>query len=301
MTSPQPQVVTTVAELRRTLAPVRKAGRRIGLVPTMGALHEGHLSLVRAARAECDCTVVSIYVNPTQFGPRDDFAQYPRTLEQDLEALAHEGVELGRAPKDEEVYRPGHATFVEVAGVARPLEGECRPGHFRGVATVVLKLLGMVQPDAAYFGQKDYQQALVVRRMVEDLDVPVEVCVCPTVREPDGLAMSSRNAYLSPAGRQRALVLWKSLQRARQLVAAGRRDTGQVMREMREIIHTAEDARIDYVALVDPLSLEPVEAIDGPTLAAVAVRIEQTRLIDNCLLEPPVREPSKSASDDAAE
>lgn len=291
MTSLRPQVVTTVGQLRGALAPLRAAGRRIGLVPTMGALHEGHLSLVRAARSQCDYTVVSIYVNPTQFGPQEDFARYPRSLESDLAALAREGVELVFAPADEEVYRPGHATFVEVGGVARPLEGECRPGHFRGVATVVLKLLNMVQPDVAYFGQKDYQQALVIRRMVEDLNVPVELCVCPTVREPDGLAMSSRNAYLSPAGRQRALVLWKSLERARQLVAAGQRHAGQVIVEMREIIHTAEDAQIDYVALVDPLSLEPVEVIDRPTLAAVAVRIEKTRLIDNCLLEPLPAEP----------
>lgn len=291
MTSLRPQVVTTVGQLRGALAPLRAAGRRIGLVPTMGALHEGHLSLVRAARSQCDYTVVSIYVNPTQFGPQEDFVRYPRSLESDLAALAREGVELVFAPADEEVYRPGHATFVEVGGVARPLEGECRPGHFRGVATVVLKLLNMVQPDVAYFGQKDYQQALVIRRMVEDLNVPVELYVCPTVREPEGLAMSSRNAYLSPTARQRALVLWKSLERARQLVAAGQRDAGQVMGKMREIIHTAEDAQIDYVALVDPLSLEPVEVIDRPTLAAVAVRIEKTRLIDNCLLEPPPAEP----------
>jgi len=293
MTNPLPQVVTTVAELRRTLEPVRKSGRRIGLVPTMGALHEGHLSLVRAAREECDYTVVSIYVNPTQFGPKEDFAKYPRTLQTDLEALAPYGVELVLAPQDEEVYPPGHSTFVEVGGVARPLEGEHRPGHFRGVATVVLKLFNMVQPQVAYFGRKDYQQALVVQRMVADLDVPVEVRVCPTVRERDGLALSSRNAYLSPAARQRALVLWQSLERARRLVAAGQRDAREVIRQMREIIHTAEDAQIDYVALADPYSLEPVESIDGPTLAALAVKIEGTRLIDNCLLEPRPRDPDQ--------
>jgi len=293
MSNRSPQVVTTVAEMRRVLAAVRKAGRRIGLVPTMGALHEGHLSLVRRSKAECDYTVVSIYVNPTQFGPQEDFAQYPRTLEKDVAALAELEVELVWAPKDEEVYRPGHATFVEVGGVALPLEGEHRPGHFRGVATIVLKLFNVVEPDVAYFGQKDYQQCLVVRRMVDDLDVPVEIRICPTVREPDGLALSSRNAYLSPAARQRALVLWKSLQRARQLVASGQRDARQVIDQMRRVIESAEDARIDYVALVDPETLEPVETIDKPTLAALAVRIEQTRLIDNCLLEPPGDPPAE--------
>jgi len=287
MNSCQPQVVTTVAQLRRLLEPVRRAGLRIGLVPTMGALHEGHLSLMRRSKAECDYTVVSIYVNPTQFGPQEDFEQYPRTLDKDLAALAELDVELAFAPKDEEVYRPGHATFVEVGGVALPLEGEHRAGHFRGVATIVLKLFNMVQPDVAYFGQKDYQQCLVVRQMVADLNVPVEIRICPTVREPDGLALSSRNSYLSPAARQRALVLWKSLQRARQLVAAGQRDAQTVREQMLELIRSAEDARIDYVALVDPETLEPVQTIDKPTLAALAVRIEQTRLIDNCLLEPP--------------
>ena len=189
----------------------------------MGALHEGHLSLVRAAKAECDYTVVSIFVNPSQFGPNEDFAKYPRTLDADLALLAGCGADLVFAPGNEEVYRAGHATWVEVGSVAEPLEGVFRPGHFRGVATVVLKLLNMVQPDAAYFGQKDYQQALVIRRMVADLDVPVAIRVCPIVREPDGLAMSSRNRYLSPAARRRALVLWKSLQLAGKLVAEGER------------------------------------------------------------------------------
>ena len=199
MSNPIPKPVTTVAQLREQLRTARRAGRKIGLVPTMGALHEGHLSLVRAAKAECDYTVVSIYVNPSQFGPNEDFAKYPRTLEADLALLAGCGADLVFAPGNDEVYRAGHATWVEVGPVAEPLEGVFRPGHFRGVATVVLKLLNMVQPDAAYFGQKDYQQALVIRRMVADLDLPVAIRVCPTVREPDGLAMSSRNRYLSPA------------------------------------------------------------------------------------------------------
>ncbi len=280
------KLVTTVAQLRDELAAARRAGKSLGLVPTMGALHEGHLSLVRAAAAECDYTVVSIFVNPSQFGPHEDFAKYPRTLENDLKLLGDCNTDLVFAPSNDAVYRPGHATWVEVGSVAAPLEGVCRPGHFRGVATVVLKLLNMVQPDAAYFGQKDYQQSLVIRRMAADLDVPAAIRVCPIVREPDGLAMSSRNRYLSPAARQRALVLWRSLQRAAELAAAGERRAAAIVAQMQEVIAAAEDARIDYIALVDPETLEPVETIAGRTLAALAVKIENTRLIDNHLLEP---------------
>ncbi len=252
----------------------------------MGALHEGHLSLVRASKSECDFTVVTIFVNPSQFGPNEDLDAYPRTLEADLDALAECGVELVFAPAAEEVYRAGHTTWIEVGSAAEPLEGQCRPGHFRGVATIVLKLLNMVGAEVAYFGQKDYQQAAVIRRMVEDLDVPIELNVCPTVREPDGLAMSSRNAYLSPDARERALVLWKSLQRAVELVAHGERDAQQIVQQMREIITTADDARIDYIALVDPGTLESVDRITGPTVALLTVTIENTRLIDNCLVIP---------------
>ena len=218
-------------------------GKRIGLVPTMGALHEGHLSLVRAAKAECDCTVVSIYVNPTQFGPSEDFSKYPRTLEADLKLLADCGADIAFVPTNEEMY-PGtkRAAFASTLGSQRcalppsrsavePLEGQCRPGHFRGVATVVLKLFNIVQPDAAYFGQKDYQQAAVIRRMTADLNLPIAIRVCPTVREPDGLAMSSRNRYLSPAARQRALVLWKSLQTA---VSSSRKASAMPARLSRE-------------------------------------------------------------------
>jgi len=287
MTNPRPQLVTDVARLRRVLDGVRGRSKRIGLVPTMGALHEGHLSLVGAARSECDYTVVSIFVNPSQFGPAEDYQQYPRTLQADLDALAECGADLAFAPAAEEVYRPEHATWVEVGSVAEPLEGRCRPGHFRGVATIVLKLFNMVGADAAYFGQKDYQQAAVIRRMAADLDVPIEIRVCPIVRHDDGLAMSSRNAYLSPPARQRALVLWKSLQAAIELVAGGQRDSAAVIERMRQIVATAEDARIDYIALVDPDTLEPVDEIRGRTLAALAVTIENTRLIDNHLLQPP--------------
>lgn len=286
MNDSSPKVITTVAQLREELDTLRRRGREIGLVPTMGALHEGHLSLVRAAKAECDCAVVSIYVNPSQFAAGEDFAVYPRTFDSDLALLADCRTDLVFAPGNEEVYRTGHATWVEVGSVAAPLEGACRPGHFRGVATIVLKLFNMVQPDMAYFGQKDFQQALVIRRMAADLDVPVAIRVCPIVREPDGLAMSSRNRYLGPAARQRALVLWRSLQLAIELVAVGERSAAVIAARMREVIQTAADARIDYVALVDPETLEPVEVVAGRTLVALAVKIENTRLIDNCLLEP---------------
>ena len=288
MTTPhRPQVVNSVAQLRATLDAVRAARKKIGLVPTMGALHEGHLSLVRASVAQCDYTVVSIYVNPSQFAPGEDLNEYPRTLETDLDKLAACGAQLAFVPGNDEMYHPGHATWVEVGSVAEPLEGRCRPTFFRGVATIVLKLFNMVGADVAYFGQKDYQQALVVQRMVEDLNVPIEIRVCPIVREPDGLAMSSRNAYLSAGGRQRSLVLWKSLCLANELVDGGERDTEIIGRKMREVIMTAEDAQIDYVALADPETLEPVTRIKGRTIAAVAVTIDGTRLIDNRLLEPP--------------
>ena len=281
----RPKLVDTVARLREEICATRRGGRTIGVVPTMGALHEGHLSLVRAARAECGYVVVSIFVNPSQFDPSEDLSKYPRTLEADLDLLAGCSPDLVFVPAGEEVYRPGHDTWVEVGtAAAEPLEGQCRPGHFRGVATVVLKLLNMVQPDVAYFGQKDYQQALVIRRMAADLDLPAAIRVCPIVREPDGLAMSSRNRYLTPAARQRAMVLWKSLQLAGELVEQGERDARMIAARMRGVIETAEDARIDYVALVDPETLQPVETIANATLAALAVKIENTRLIDNCIL-----------------
>lgn len=286
MNSELPKLVQGVAQLRETLDAVRRGGRRIGLVPTMGALHEGHLSLVRASKAECDYTVASIFVNPSQFGPGEDLGHYPRTLDADLAKLADCQTELAFVPANEDVYRGEHATWVEVGSVAEPLEGQCRPDHFRGVATVVLKLLNMVQPEVAYFGQKDYQQAAVIRRMVADLDVPTEIRVCPIVREPDGLAMSSRNAYLSPDARRRALVLWKSLRLAGELVDAGECNAGTIVEQMRGVILAAEDARIDYATLVDPYTLEPIEEITGPTVAALAVKIENTRLIDNLVLNP---------------
>lgn len=287
----QTQLITTAAELRKALEPHRRAGRRIGLVPTMGALHEGHLSLVRASKADCDLTVATIFVNPSQFGPHEDLAKYPRTLQADMEKLASCGTDMVFSPANDEVYPPGHATWVEVGAVAEPLEGQFRPGHFRGVATIVLKLFNMARADVAYFGQKDYQQAQVIRRMVADLNVPIEVRVCPIVREPDGLAMSSRNVYLSPDARWRATALWKSLQLAQELVRQGERDAETIACRMRELL-LAAGARIDYVALADPERLQPVTEITGRTVAALAATIDNTRLIDNCILDwSPLHDP----------
>lgn len=281
-----PYLVTTVSELRQTLRDARRAGKTIGLVPTMGALHEGHLSLVRASRAECGFTAVTIYVNPTQFGPQEDFARYPRTLGRDLDLLSGQA-DVVFAPRDEEVYPPGYSTWVEVGSVAEPLEGVCRPGHFRGVATIVLKLFAMTWPDVAYFGQKDYQQALVIRRMATDLNLPLAIRVCPIVREADGLAMSSRNRYLGAEERRRAAVLFQSLTQAAEMVAQGETSASRVLEAMRRMIQAAAPSQVDYIALADPETLQPVETIRGRVVALLAVRIGTTRLIDNMILEPP--------------
>lgn len=279
----QPELVFTVDDLRRRLAIARREGRRVGLAPTMGALHAGHASLVDASRAECGCTVATIFVNPTQFGPNEDYSRYPRTLEADLHLLAGRA-DMVFVPEAAAVYPPGHATRVEVGGVAARWEGEFRPGHFGGVATVVLKLFNMVGADVAYFGQKDYQQVKVVEQMVRDLDVPIAIRVCPIVREPDGLAMSSRNRYLSIDERRQALVLWQALQRATALAEAGENRAGKLAEAMRETIANAPLARIDYAAVVDRQTLEPLETIDRGAVALLAVRVGGTRLIDNCLL-----------------
>lgn len=250
----------------------------------MGALHEGHLSLVAASNRECDFTVVTIFVNPTQFAPHEDFAKYPRTLEADLEKLAAFKVDAVFAPSNEEMYPPGFSTYVEPPAAASPWEGECRPGHFRGVATVVLKLFHAVPADVAYFGHKDYQQSVVIRRMVEDLNLPIEIRVLPTVREPDGLAMSSRNVYLSPQERQRALALSRSLQLAEQSTTQGERSAKTLRERMLETLHSGGVTDIDYVAIVDPETLAPVDELTGPAVALIAARVGTTRLIDNCRL-----------------
>ena len=247
----------------------------------MGALHAGHLSLVERATAECDATVVTIFVNPTQFAPHEDLAQYPRTLDADLAGIGRYDVDFVFVPTNGEMYPPGHSTFVEPPEAARRLEGECRPGFFRGVCTIVLKLFHAVPADVAYFGHKDYQQSVVVRRMVEDLDVPIRIEVCPTIREPDGLALSSRNVYLNPPERRQALAVSRSLRAAAELVAAGQQDADVVRERMRQVLIAAGIERIEYVSLVEAESLTEVERISGPLVALVAAFVGRTRLIDN--------------------
>ncbi len=279
-------VVRTVAELRAELLEPRRAGRRIGLVPTMGSFHDGHLSLMRRARQDCDVVVVSLFVNPTQFNDATDLAAYPRDPERDAGLAADIGVDYLFAPAVEDVYPPGFATTVSVAGLTETLEGAHRGrAHFDGVATVVTKLFNMVGPDIAYFGQKDAQQALVIRRFVRDLDIPVAIEVCPTVREADGLAMSSRNVHLSPADRARAAALHRALSAAREAVIAGERDPSAA-REHALAELTSDGIEPEYVELVSADGLAPIERIDGDVLAVLAAPLGGTRLIDNELIKP---------------
>lgn len=257
----------------------------VGLVPTMGYLHQGHLSLVRAAKAECASVVVSIFVNPSQFGPKEDLGAYPRDLPRDLQLLQQEGVDLVWTPSTERMYPPGYQTWVTVDEVTQPLEGGMRPGHFRGVATVVAKLFNAVQPDRAYFGQKDAQQAVVIQQMRRDLDFDLEIVVCPIVREMDGLAMSSRNTYLSPAERQAATVLYRALTAAQQAFSMGERHAPRLRQIMTGVIQAEPLARLQYVSCADPLSLVEIEgAITGRALLSMAVYLGRTRLIDNLVL-----------------
>jgi pantoate--beta-alanine ligase len=279
------RVVETAAQLRSEVTAARSAGKTIGLIPTMGALHEGHLSLVRAARHECGFTIATVFVNPTQFGPHEDFDKYPRTMAKDLELLDSVGTDVVFAPDRQSVYPSGFSTYVDPPEIANPWEGQCRPGHFRGVTTIVLKLFHLAGADVAYFGQKDYQQARVIQRMVEDLDVPVVVRVCPIVREADGLAMSSRNRYLDAEQRDRALALWRSLALARDLVAAGERDGARVVQQMHDRLTELGVDGIDYACLADPVTLQPVAEIQGPMVALIAAYVGQTRLIDNLRIE----------------
>jgi pantoate--beta-alanine ligase len=282
--APEPRVIAEVDELRQAVMDARKRGQTVGLVPTMGALHDGHLTLVDAARAECDLSVATIFVNPTQFTPNEDFRQYPRELTRDLSLLAGRGCDIVFVPTNESVYRPNHATYIDVGPIGTVLEGEFRPTHFRGVATVVMKLFQMAPADRAYFGRKDYQQTLVVRQMVADLNVPIDVRVCPTVREPDGLAMSSRNRYLTPDERRRALVLSRSLRMAEELVAGGERSAFVIREKITQEFNRVEGVELQYVAIVADGTLTPVAAIDDPTTIALAATIGKTRLIDNILV-----------------
>ncbi len=276
----------TKSDLRNFLKEVRKEGKSVGFVPTMGYLHEGHLSLVRCAKKENDLVVVSIFVNPTQFGKNEDFDRYPRDLERDLSLLQKEGVDAVFAPSVEEMYPPNFSTSVEETDLSRRWEGEFRPGHFKGVCTVVAKLLNLVKPDRAYFGEKDYQQLKVVQRMVRDLDMDVEIKGCPIVREEDGLAMSSRNVYLSPEEREQAAAIYKSFQLAQRLVKEGLKDPRELERKLTEFLKSFPlIEEIDYVAVVDPETLEPAKEIKGSERILVAVRMPSARLIDNWKIE----------------
>ncbi len=283
------QILSDITELRERLRQLR-AGREqstprsVGFVPTMGALHAGHRSLVQAARQRCDIVVVSIFVNPTQFGPNEDFSRYPRTLEQDCQMIEAESVDVVFTPTAEIMYPSGASTFVEVEGVSDRLDGASRPGHFRGVATVVAKLFHIVQPDFSFFGQKDAAQVAVLRKMVRDLDFPLEIVVCPTVREPDGLAMSSRNRYLSAEERRQALTLSRALHAAEAHAARGERRAAALLQTMRAALQEEPAIRVDYIAIVDPDTLLPIDDVDGGGLLAIAAYVGNTRLIDNVLL-----------------
>lgn len=282
----------TITETRSAIAALRAQGRTVGLVPTMGALHAGHLSLIRAARAVCDAVVVTIFVNPKQFAPEEDLAKYPRTFEADCELLQAEGVEVLFAPPVEEMYSPDETTLVEVEKIGDRLDGASRPGHFRGVATIVAKLFNIVAPDKAFFGQKDAAQVAVLRRMVRDLNFNLELVVCPIVREPDGLAMSSRNAYLLPDERNRARVLSRALRRIEERIAGGEADAAELIDVGLAVLAEEPEILLDYLRVVDPDTLEDIRGIEGGALIAVAARVGPARLIDNILVPPSVVPPS---------
>lgn len=277
-------VITKSSHMYARAFELKKRGQSIGLVPTMGALHEGHMSLIRQARKENDIVIVSIFVNPLQFGKGEDFSRYPRPFKKDLSFCSRESVDYVFNPAPSDLYPEGFRTHVEVENLSSVLCGKSRPGHFKGVATVVNKLCNITSPDIMYVGQKDAQQALIIRRMVKDLNLPVVIRVMPIIREPDGLAMSSRNAYLNGREREDALVLYSSLMLAKNMVKAGTRDVTRIISAIKKFIHVKKNALIDYVAVVDPETLTPFKKITGQCLIALAVRIGKTRLIDNIIL-----------------
>jgi pantoate--beta-alanine ligase len=275
------EILKTIDEIKRLRPSLPPP---VGFVPTMGYLHEGHLALVRQARAESASVVVSIFVNPTQFGPQEDFEKYPRDPKRDLALLEKEGTDIVFMPAAGEIYPPAFDSWVEVGRIAERLEGVSRPGHFRGVATVVAKLFNIVQPDRAYFGQKDAQQLAVIKRMVADLDMNLRVIAVPTVREPDGLAMSSRNSYLNPEERKAAVVLYEALTLAQELFYGGERDAPAIRRQMTELIQKQPLAEIDYISIADAETLDELDEVKPPALVSLAVKIGKTRLIDNVVL-----------------
>lgn len=282
-------ILNSIAEVRKALAPHRRQHQRIGFVPTMGYLHEGHLSLIRKAREECDIVVVSIFVNPTQFGPSEDYEKYPRDLDRDTSLAESVGTDYLFVPSVEELYPAGFQTWIEVTELSKKFEGVFRPHHFKGVTTIVGKLFNIVLPDKAYFGQKDYQQYLVIRRMVEDLHYPITIVLQPTIREQDGLAMSSRNVYLSPEERKNALCLYQALLTGRSLIEQGERNRWAIEQQMQKVIEQVREARIDYVAVADAETLEQPEKLSPgmQTVLLIAVRFPSARLIDNMLVKVP--------------
>jgi pantoate--beta-alanine ligase len=280
------KIIHAPSEMQQTALEERRQGRRIALVPTMGALHEGHLSLIRLARREADVVVVSLFVNPTQFGPGEDFSRYPRDPEQDRAASEQAGADILFCPPVEAIYPAGFSAVVDEESLTHRLEGEQRPGHFRGVATVVVKLFHLVQPDVAVFGQKDAQQLSLVRRLIRDLNFPIRLVAGPTIREPDGLARSSRNAYLRPEHRYQAPVLYQALKAAEALYQRGERNAQAIRQAVRQALTAAPDGVPDYVDVVDPDTFEPVERAAAGTLVVLAVRFGETRLLDNIVFDP---------------
>jgi len=278
------EIITSISEMQNLAKNWCAAGKRIGLVPTMGALHEGHLTLLDVIRPHCDILVASIFVNPTQFGHNEDFEKYPRDLKSDADKLSSRGCDVIFAPNTKQMYPEGYRTYINVDGLDQKLCGVFRPGHFKGVATIVAKLFLITRCQVAVFGQKDYQQALILKKMVTDLNLDMEMLIAPTVREPDGLAMSSRNAYLSPEERQQAGVLYQALELANRMVQDGETKCHIIQETMISLINEQKNARIDYVSLVDPESLEDISEIHGHVLAALAIHIGSTRLIDNRIL-----------------
>lgn len=279
------EIIRTVSWMKQVGRAARQDGRILGLVPTMGALHKGHASLVQSAKSQCSPVVVSIFVNPKQFGPHEDFQKYPRTLDSDRAILENLGVDYLFAPPPEEIYPPGFRTTVDVEGLGNRLEGRSRPGHFQGVATVVLKLLEIIQPRYAYFGRKDAQQSRIIQQMAADLNLDTEVVVNPIVREPDGLALSSRNAYLSPEDRRAATALYRALETVKREITAGERDTARLIVSARRILDSESGVKADYVEIVNAETLEPVTLVRGRCFVLIAAQVGKTRLIDNALIE----------------
>ncbi|HTZ10763.1 MAG TPA: pantoate--beta-alanine ligase [Candidatus Margulisiibacteriota bacterium] len=275
------RIISSIAKMQQFALRARHKGFSVGFVPTMGALHEGHLSLIRRARKENDLVVLSIFVNPAQFGPKEDFKKYPRSLKEDSRLCRSCGVDVIFYPQAKAMYPPGYLTYVTVEKLSDKLCGRARPGHFKGVATVVTKLFNIVQPTSAYFGQKDAQQSVIIRKLTADLNMPVKIKVLPTLRDKDGLALSSRNAYLNPKERREALVLPQALKRARSLIKRGVRDSAKIIAEMRGVIRSSGAARVDYISVVDTVNLEPLGLLRGDYLIALAARVGKTRLIDN--------------------